>query len=209
MITMKNHRIQSAGMMCIGVALCSMLGCQTTTQRQSAGTDTLVNSEQDGTELGSFAVEGVSYVDVFEHAREVLASYRFGVNRVDGARGVLTTFPKRTVGIASPWDQEQVTIGQEWEDFANQQERVIRIEFDQGDTTDIDGDGMVRGRVEVIVSRVHRPHWRIEAESVRLSTHARSRDELGRVEAGEFREVIGRDDAFARKIAQAIENHRD
>ena len=202
-MSMKNDRIRKVGVVFIGIALCGFAGCATTSAREGLGADIESGSEQEEVVVSTIQVEGASYSEVFEAAREVLSSYRFGVNRVDAARGVLTTFPKRSVGIASPWDQEQVTIGQELEDFANQQERVIRIEFDLD--SDSLGEEVVRGHVEVVVSRVHRPHWRIEAESVRLSTHARSRDALGRVESGEFREVIGRDEAFAHRVARAIE----
>ena len=206
---MKMNQIRVASLVVLaGFALTATLaatGCRsgqpsTQTHRQPDSEGTLEDS------LSTIAVEGVPYTDVFQAAREVLGSYRFGINRVDAARGVLTTHPKRTVGIASPWDQEQSTIGQQLEDFANQQERVVRIEFDhnQSDADHQQAQGIVRVRVGVVLSRAHRPNWRIESESIRLSTHARSRDELGRIEPTEFREVLGHDSALATRIAQAI-----
>ena len=58
-------------------------------------------------------LQAANYEEVFSAAREVLAKYRFGINRIDASRGVITSFPKRTAGLASPWDREQSTLGQE------------------------------------------------------------------------------------------------
>ncbi|MBL4699196.1 MAG: hypothetical protein JKX70_10220 [Phycisphaerales bacterium] len=159
-------------------------------------------------------LQAANYEEVFSAAREVLAKYRFGINRIDASRGVITSFPKRTAGLASPWDREQSTLGQELEDLANQQERTVRIEFVRSADTE-PGDSKpalsssqstidVIAMVEVVVSRVHRPHWRVESESVRLSTHARSRNAAGQIEPGSFREPIGQDKALAERIAHEI-----
>lgn len=155
----------------------------------------------DGPVLGSVTIEDGTYSEVFEAAREVLGDYRFGINRVDAARGVITTFPKRTVGLGSPWDPEQTTLGQELEDLANQQERTVRVEFERAPQEDA---APTRAIVEVQVYRIHRPNWRVETESMRLSTHARSRDSIGRVEDVDFREPIGHDTALADRIAVEI-----
>lgn len=162
-------------------------------------------------DAGAFVIEGASYADVFGAARDVLAVYRFGINRVDAARGVITTFPKRTAGLATLWDREQSSLGQELEDFANQQEREIRIVFDRADPAD-EGDSemsIVRATVRVDVMRVHRPHRRVETESIRMSTYARSRDGMGRSGVAEYREAIGQDQALAQRIADEIQARFD
>lgn len=156
-----------------------------------------------GDGVGLIAIEDASYDEVFAATREVLSGFRFGINRVDASRGVITTFPKRTAGLASIWDREQSTLGQEVEDLTNQQERVIRVVFEPRDEG-VEVGASVQGRVEVTVLRVHRPHWRVESESIRFSTHARSRDVDGRVEAREFREPIGQDVALAKRVASEI-----
>jgi len=188
---MKSHslRIIMSGSFLYGVLILG--GC--------ASTPSAMNAEALETVSGRVVVEGVSYEEVFIAARAVLAQYRFGINRVDAARGVITTHPKRTVGLGSIWDREQSTLGQEFEDFANQQERTIRVVFER------DGDdSSVVGVIEVLVHRVHRPNWRVESESIRLSTHARSRDARGIVQPSEFREPMGHDLALAQRIAQEI-----
>ncbi len=150
--------------------------------------------------LASVAVGDASYEAVFDAARQVLGEYRFALNRVDAARGVITTYPKRTAGLGSPWDREQSSAGQEWEDLVNQQQRVVRVRFERGQ-----GGELARATVGVELRRTHRPSWRVEPESVRLSTHARARDGRGQREAASFDEVVGLDTALARRLALAIE----
>ena len=140
---------------------------------------------------------------VFDAARETLMGFRFALDRVDARRGVITTHPKRTAGIATPWDKEQSGIDQEWEDLLNEQRRVVRIEFDPAGEQAADQERTMRIQVEVV--RTHRPNWRIETESVRLSHHAQSRDADGVLEPGSFTEVVGLDERFAQRIADAIE----
>jgi len=178
-------------------------GCATSSVSQMSESDIASNAR--------IELQAADYDAVFAAAREVLAKYRFGINRVDASRGVIMTFPKRTAGLASPWDSEQSTLGQELEDLANQQERTVRIEFVQSADTEpgdpesaLSNSQSVIAMVEVIISRVHRPHWRVESESVRLSTHARSRNAAGHVEPNSFREPIGQDRALAERIAREI-----
>ncbi len=154
------------------------------------------------------------YQHAFGVVREVISEYRFGINRVDISRGIITTHPKRTSGLATLWDQEQSTLHQELEEFANQHDREVRVVFkgkptgeDSGSDQTIalgEGDGEIEMRIEVMVYRTRRPHWRIEPESVRFSTHARSRDSAGRLESSSFREAIGRDTLLEERILQSV-----
>ncbi|MCC5822071.1 MAG: hypothetical protein LAT64_14470 [Phycisphaerales bacterium] len=138
-----------------------------------------------------------SYPDLFNAARDVLTEYRFTLDRVDAARGVITTAPKRTAGLATPWDREQSTIGQSFEDLAHQHERIARVTFEPADNP-------TRVGVEVVVQRVRRPHWRIETDAIRMSTHAR--DPLA-IRAGvptEYREPVSEDRALAARLMHRI-----
>jgi len=183
-----------------------LMGCHSSPRTHVESKDTIqVVADQDS----EIVIENQAFERVFVSARDVLVDYRFGINRVDASRGVLTSHPKRSVGVVSPWDREQTTMEQEWEDFANQQERVVRIEFERssaeaGAEFESSGEESVLVRVAVLVHRVHRPHWRIESESVRLSTHARSRNHAGQVEAESFRETIGRDVELEERIMAEI-----
>ncbi len=138
-----------------------------------------------------------AYPGLFDASREVLARRRFTLDRVDAARGVITTLPKRTAGLATPWDTEQSSLSQEAQDLVHQQERIARVTFEPPEAP-------TRVLVEVVVHRVRRPNWRVETDAIRLSTHAR--DPLG-VSAGqrpEGRQAIEEDRRLAARILAEI-----
>src|SRR5688500_8446844 len=78
----------------------------------------------------TFAVDAGRYGEAFDAAREVLRAARFDIDRVDAGGGVISTEPKRSAGLATPWDREQSTMGQEFEDLLNHQQRTVRITFE-------------------------------------------------------------------------------
>ncbi len=170
-------------------------GCQSHSARDTA-------DQSPGYDAPSAIVlgEGQPYGQVFDAAREVLMDYRFAIDRVDARLGVITTYPKRTAGLASPWDREQSSMNQEWEDLVNEQRRVVRVEFDQ------DEQGGASATVSVELLRTHRPGWRVETESVRLSNHALRRDVNGELEPGSYLELVGLDAEFASRLALAIQD---
>ncbi len=141
--------------------------------------------------------EADAYPALFDAAREVLSDYQFTLDRIDAARGVITTAPKSTAGLATPWDREQSSFRQEIEDLAHQQERVARITFEPADRP-------TRVAVEVVVHRVHRPHWRIETDAIRQSTHARDPLAAREGQPAEFREPVTEDRALARRLMADI-----
>ncbi|MFK7760027.1 MAG: hypothetical protein AB8C13_08775 [Phycisphaerales bacterium] len=143
--------------------------------------------------------DGVSVGDrqaIIDATRDVLIDYQFEINRVDARRGVVTTAYKSTQGIASPWDSEQGSLNHEMADFVNQHERGVRVL--------IDDDGQVL--VSVVVRRVHRPQWRVETESIRLSTHATVIDSDGNAQPSQFVTPIGLDEQLARRIGERIQS---
>lgn len=127
--------------------------------------------------------------------RGVLSDYRFSIDRVDAARGVVTTAYKRTHGLATPWDAEQSSISEEFADFANQHERSVRVELGE--------DGGVH--VAVLVRRIGRPGWRVETESIRYSSQSVVVVDEGRSLRRRETEQIGQDGALAARIAFDIE----
>lgn len=163
-----------------------------------------------------FVVLPGEYAAAFDATRDTLTEARFTLDRVDAAGGVVTTYPKETGGIATPWDAEQSTLGQEWEDLTNQQEREVRVTFAPEGADDAapgpgealpdrraDGRPLV-GRVEVTVLRVRRPGWRPQTEAVSRSSRADDPAFEARAGGSTFREPIGRDDLLAGRLAQRI-----
>jgi hypothetical protein len=124
-----------------------------------------------------FPVPAGGYIKAFDEARDVLIGMRFELDRVDAAAGVITTQPKHTAGLATPWDAEQSTLEQEWEDLVNEQERRVRITFEPAEATagewpDLrEYTGPMTGHVEVAIDRVHHAGWRLETTSIRYSTY--------------------------------------
>ncbi|MCA9303150.1 MAG: hypothetical protein KC996_03410 [Phycisphaerales bacterium] len=132
-------------------------------------------------------------------ARAVLLDNRFTIDRVDARRGVLTTIPKQTAGLASPWDPEQSSLDQEIGDLVHHHERVVRVSFEQGAS-----GGPILADVHASIIRVRRPGWRLETESVRKSTHTASISNNNTRMPPVLREPIGEDHALSARLAQEI-----
>lgn len=172
----------------------ALSGCAGSAKRHAGGAGRVVGSD------AQLSLDDADPVAAFDAVRETLIDYRFALERVDAWRGVITTRPKRTAGLASPWDREQSGLDQEWEDLLNEQRRVVRVEFTRDEAT----SSFTALTVRVELVRSHRPGWRLESESVRLSTHARTRDDEGRLEPVSFDEVIGLDTRFADRLLSDI-----
>ncbi len=128
-----------------------------------------------GTPSAEFRVEAGGYARAFDAAREVLRSYRFTLNRVDARAGVITTDPKPSAGLASPWDLEQSTPTQEIDDLLNQQRRRVRVSFAPESSTDhatdlLESPVTLAARVEVVIDRVHVRGMRPSAKAILLSS---------------------------------------
>jgi len=136
---------------------------------------------------GEFVLEPEHYPLAFDAARETLRNCRFTLDRVDARMGVISTEHKDTAGFATPWDGEQSTLEQEWDDFANLNGRRVRITFEpmsRPATEDprsqvVEGpppvdlreiDELIVARVLVFEERRARPGWRIDTQSIRHST---------------------------------------
>ena len=148
-------------------------------------------------ESGSAAFTPETYPGVFDAARETLAEYRFTLDRVDAARGVITTAPKQTAGLATPWDREQSNLGDEAADLIHQQERTARIIFEPAMAP-------TSVRVEVVVDRVRRPNWRVEPDAIRFSTFAEDPQAERHGQRGEFRDAVREDRALAARLLARI-----
>jgi len=150
------------------------------------------------------------YTDAFQAAKDALAEYRFELDRVDAGAGVITSMPKASQGIATPWDFEQSSFEQELEDLANRHLRRVRITFEPvSPAEDPQQDlrtatGPIVGRVEVIVDRVRRAGWRLEPTSVRLSTFTRDPDLVARGMWPQYTVPISQDPEFAARLADGI-----
>jgi hypothetical protein len=140
----------------------------------------------------TFEIAPSEYDVAFKQTREVLRDWHFNVDRVDAASGVITTRPKFSAGLATPWVSQQSSLTEEWEDFANRQERRVRVTFEPKSLADSaespQGTGGLVGspfvdvrqsgepviaRVEVTVDRVQLPGWQPQTKSIRRSGRTR------------------------------------
>ncbi len=126
------------------------------------------------------------YEPAFAAAKQVLIDARFDLDRVDARAGVITTTAKPTSGLATPWDGEQSSLGQEVEDLLNRQFRRVRITFEPQAAEAATAPtpphqdaavpdmrlqaGALLCTISVSVERLRRPGWRLETSSVRQSS---------------------------------------
>lgn len=171
----------------------------------------------------TFQISPESYARVFDAARETLVARRFPVERVDAARGVLTTGSRSTAGLATWWDTDQTTFRQEFEDFLNTTSRSVRITFEplaerlapdpaprsaaappapDGDLRQTDGPIIVE--VRVALERTRRPGWRPEPSGIWLSSTTVDLDDARRGMYPRFTEPVGQDGLLAGRIARQI-----
>ncbi|MCW5774916.1 MAG: hypothetical protein KIS87_00520 [Phycisphaeraceae bacterium] len=156
---------------------------------------------------GVFAVPAGAYGEAIDATRDALRDYRFNLERVDAAAGVVTTAGKWSSGLATPWDAEQSSIDQEWDDTMNRQQRRVRVTFSPADGRAADDLRLLAsplvGRVEVTVYRLHRQGWRLESEAVGRSRRALD-PELGRSQGSRYLVPMTRDEGLEARIAEAV-----
>lgn len=159
------------------------------------------------------------YPAAFAAARDVLHNYRFTMDRVDARAGVLTTRASSSSGFFTPWNDQETSLSQEWEDTINHQQRRVEISF-VPEVAKAAGDGQIRpdqarehpgdlleaprdttARVLVIVERIYQFGWRPNTKSTYLAslTEDTKADGPSRIEV-----QISDDPSLAGNIAEDI-----
>ncbi len=153
------------------------------------------------------------YERAFDAARDQLVRARFELDRVDARSGVITTKPKTTAGLATPWDAESVSLAQKTEDLLNQQQRRVRVTFEptagsmpgDGSTADLRTlEGPLTARVEVSIDRVRAPGWELDATAIRYSGRTQSRAISERGLWPRYEVPFSQDDGWARALAARV-----
>lgn len=195
---MRLRNVSSSLLLCIGAS--ALVGC--------------------ATHPPDVAVPAAEYADAFTAARDVLHSYRFTLNRVDARAGVLTTHPNASAGFFTPWNRQETTLGQAWEDTIHDQQRRIEIVFspasaestgpdlraDQAREHEVDLLEQPRdttAHVAVVVERIYQFGWRPNTKSTVLMslTEDTQPDAPSRVVVD-----ISDDPALAGRIASEIQS---
>lgn len=152
------------------------------------------------------AVAAGGYAAAFDAARETLRAHGFELERVDAASGVLTSAPKASAGLATPWDRDQTTLMQEADDLLNHQKRRVRITF--GDPTSgglPQQDQAVTVTVAVYVERVQSPGLRIPAKAPTTWTTTKDPARTQQGIGSAYSVPVKRDTQFERRLAAEIE----
>lgn len=153
----------------------------------------------------TFEVAPGQYAAAFDATREVLRERRFVLDRVDAGEGVLTSLPKPTSGLATPWDADQSAMADEVEDLVHAQQRRVRVSFvsQAGEGTDLSNAACV-GRVDVVLERMHLVGWQPSGKAILHSGFATDPVAQANGRAARYEVPIARDDALAARIARDI-----
>lgn len=168
----------------------------------------------------TFEIPAGGYAATFEAAKAALIDARFELDRVDARSGVISAQPRRSVGLARPWDNQPSTPSQAIEEMMHSHSRVVRITIGPvPPPEDVRGtqaapppsptdlrqvDEPLVGHVRVVVFRHHRPGWRADPSGVTLA--GVSQDVL-LTERGMwpgYTVAVRRDVALERRLAAAI-----
>lgn len=168
----------------------------------------------------SFDISPGEYARTFEAAKAALIDAQFRLDRVDARAGVISTQPRRSVGFVRPWDTQQSTPAQEFEEALHTQQRIVRItigsvpaeEGEQGTQaappappTDLRSiDGRLLGTVRVLVVRQHRPGWRADPSGIALAGSSQNTMLIERGMWPTYAVTTRRDMALERRLAESI-----
>jgi len=145
------------------------------------------------------------YATAFDAARATLRNSGFILERVDARAGVITTQPKTTAGLLTPWDREQSTVTQEVEDLLQRQQRVVRVEFEGVDGAALGAENAARVRVHVVVQRLHIPGHKLEPEAIRQSSFYLDPVLAEREMQPNYAVAIKQDELLAARLTRLIE----
>lgn len=153
----------------------------------------------------TFEISAGGYAAAFDATREALRASRFVLDRVDAGEGVITTQPKQTSGLATPWDSEQTSFSQEMEDTVHAQQRRVRVTFvPRGDGASALGDGACTGRVEVVLERVNLVGWQPSSKAILQSGFTTDPVAQASGRGARYEVAMARDDALAARIAERV-----
>lgn len=147
-----------------------------------------------------------NYGRAFDAARTVLRDGGFVLERVDARAGVITTQPKTTAGIATPWHGEQSSLAQDVEDLLQRQQRVARVTFaargGAGDMLLVDSPAEMS--VHVVVQRLQVPGRKLEPEAMRQHSYYLDPDLAERRMQPSYAVAWKEDSRLAERIAAEV-----
>jgi hypothetical protein len=156
----------------------------------------------------TFSVPAGSYEQAFDHSKDVVRAWGFELDRVDAARGVITTRPVSASGFATPWINHAQGLGDAWRNTARPERRLVRIAFipDSG-ASEADvrtHDGSFTGSVEVAILVLDRPWRRPDPTSIRFTSVALDPVAINQGNSGVREYEAGLDEGLGSRLAASI-----
>jgi len=155
----------------------------------------------------SFEVQPAEYTRAFTAAKDVLRDEGFSLERVDSARGVITTRPRASSGFMTPWIDHTTTPGDSLGAVLHRERRLVEVRFALDENSDLpEPEKPIIATVEVTVQRLGSPGRNPDATSIRLtSTWTEGRKSAEMREWGPYLTMVERTDpALSARIAGAI-----
>jgi hypothetical protein len=152
-------------------------------------------------------IEPGQYAAAFEAAKGALVARGYELERVDARAGVITSRPRQSAGLVTPWSSEHTSARQEVEDLINAQQRRVRITFAPASEPTEDlraATGPTVARVEVALDRINRPDQRVEATSIRLNSRYRDPELVDRQMWPQYEVPWTIDGPVSRRLTGAI-----
>lgn len=152
-----------------------------------------------------FTLSAGRYADAFAAAKDVLREYEFELDRVDAIAGVITTAPRASSGLATPWIPHASDLSGAFRGVAQFEQRIAQVEFDRSARPVVGAESeILTCRVAVAVERFHKPGRRVDATSVRLRSFARGTEDDRPVGGCPFAVGRGDDAGLASRLVRAM-----
>ncbi|MCA9281822.1 MAG: hypothetical protein H6812_05405 [Phycisphaeraceae bacterium] len=152
-------------------------------------------------------VESSRYAAAFRAAKDVLRDEGFVLDRVDARRGVITTLPRASAGLASPWISTG-SAGDAASDLLHAHARSATVDF--GPASGASSDDLresaeaIEIRVTVHVLRASKAGRRVDSTMPRRSTFAVDPVATRSGDLGTDLEEIALDERLADRLAERI-----
>ncbi|MEM8834948.1 MAG: hypothetical protein AAGD00_03915 [Planctomycetota bacterium] len=157
----------------------------------------------------TFDLELDNYPTAFEATKDVLREAGFTLDRIDAERGVITTRPRSSAGIFTPWLDFSDSLGGDVENALHAEWRRVRVSvLDQHTGEPIGANGSLDAlsmQIEVLRERVQRPHRRTDPRLIRRSSFARESALVQREMQPGYVVPLDRDVELARRLLTEVE----
>lgn len=186
------------------IAICSLVlsACAQSRQQTTDASAQASGATAQAAASSTILVGVQQRADAFAAAKDVLRELRFELNRIDGREGVLTTQPKFSSGLATPWDAEQSSARQEVEDLVHKHSRIVRVQLVNAD------ENHVQLEVSVALQRTQSPGQKLSPRAIALSTTTIDQTPVDARQVQELTvtHTISRDTALEQRILQSIQS---